>query len=110
MNRLKELRKSRRLTQKDFAKQFNISQSGYARWESGKVKIDRNSLNSLAEFYNVSVDYILGEEQSKSILSGNMLIIIKDNGEKEVIELTNKDKDFLNMFLINYVKGNKSSK
>ena len=59
MNRLKELRKSRGLTQTEVAKQIGISQNSYSYWENGKVKIDNNSLKRLADLFNVTVDYIL---------------------------------------------------
>lgn len=59
MNRLKELRKSRGLTQTEVAKQIGISQNNYSYWENGKVKIDNNSLKRLADLFNVTVDYIL---------------------------------------------------
>lgn len=60
MNRLRELRKSRRMTQNDIAKLVGIGQSGYSFWENGRSKIDDASLKKLAEFYGVTVDYLLG--------------------------------------------------
>lgn len=62
MNRLRELRKSKRMTQSDVAKIVGIGQSGYSFWESGRSKIDDASLRKLAGFYGVSVDYLLGED------------------------------------------------
>lgn len=62
MNRLRELRKSRRMTQTDIAALVGIGQSGYSFWENGRSKIDDASLKKLADFYNVSVDYLLGGE------------------------------------------------
>ena len=60
MNRLRELRKAHRMTQTDVAKLVGMGQSGYSFWESGRSKIDDASLKKLANFYNVSVDYLLG--------------------------------------------------
>ena len=60
MNRLRELRKARRMTQSDVAKIVGIGQSGYSFWENGRSKIDDASLKKLAGFYGVTVDYILG--------------------------------------------------
>lgn len=62
MNRLKELRKSRGLTQTDVAKYIGISQNNYSYWENGKVKIDTGSMQKLADFFGVTVDYILGND------------------------------------------------
>ena len=60
MNRLRELRKAHRMTQTDVAKLVGIGQSGYSFWESGRSKIDNASLAKLADFYGVTVDYLLG--------------------------------------------------
>lgn len=66
MNRLKELRKSRRMTQTEVAQMMGIGQSGYSFWESGRSKIDNASLQKLATFYHVSVDYLLGNDPQTS--------------------------------------------
>lgn len=63
MNRLRELRKSKRLTQAELASRLNITQSAYSLWETGKSQIASDSLNWLSSFYGVSVDYILGNPE-----------------------------------------------
>ena len=60
MNRLKEARKAKRLTQKEVADYIGLSQGQYSNWERGGVKIDDVSLRRLAELFEVSVDYLLG--------------------------------------------------
>lgn len=62
MNRLRELRKAHRMTQTEVAKIVGIGQSGYSFWESGRSKIDDASLQKLANFYGVTVDYLLGAD------------------------------------------------
>lgn len=62
MNRLRELRKARRMTQVDIASMVGIGQSAYSFWESGRSKIDDASLRKLSAFYGVTVDYILGAD------------------------------------------------
>ena len=62
MLRLKEVRKSKGLTQQDVAKYVGISQNNYSYWENGKVKIDNDSIKKLADLFNVSVDYLLGRD------------------------------------------------
>lgn len=58
--RLKKLRKERGLLQKDIAKMLNISASAYGYYEQNKRDPDTKTLQLLADFYNVSVDYLLG--------------------------------------------------
>ena len=60
MNRLKELREDKDLYQKDVAKMLGISQQYYSEYESGNRAIPIFHLIKLAEFYNVSIDYIVG--------------------------------------------------
>ena len=77
MNRLKELRKSHRLSQAEIAKILNITQSGYSLWELEKVTIDNKSLQKLANLYNVSIDYILGKNQNLTELTNDEEELIK---------------------------------
>ena len=60
MLRLKDLREDRDLKQDDVAKFLNISQTNYSKYELGKINIPISSLIKLSEFYNTSVDYLLG--------------------------------------------------
>lgn len=60
MNRIKDLREDRDLSQSEIAKVIKTSQQQYSKIEIGKSDISGEKLKLLAEFYNVSVDYILG--------------------------------------------------
>lgn len=59
---LKKLRKEKRLTQKEFASLMKVSQQTIASWESGRAVPGSDTLNKLADFFNVSTDYLLGRE------------------------------------------------
>ena len=59
MNRLKELREAKGLTQKEFGRIMNASQNTVSQWESGKRDIDTTRLKQFALFFNVSTDFIL---------------------------------------------------
>ena len=60
MLRLKDLREDKDLKQEDVAKFLNISQTNYSKYELGKINIPISSLIKLSEFYNTSIDYLLG--------------------------------------------------
>lgn len=62
MNNLRFLRKRKGLTQTDVANFIGISQNNYSYWENGKVKIDNATLIKLADYFGVSIDYLLGRE------------------------------------------------
>ena len=63
--RIKDLREMNNLTQKVLAEYLNISQATYARYETGEIKIDIESIIKLAKFYKVTTDYILGLSNEK---------------------------------------------
>ncbi|WP_406242060.1 helix-turn-helix domain-containing protein [Tissierella carlieri] len=69
--RIKTLRNERNLLQKDLAEQLNLSQQTISLYESEKRQPDYQILQSIADFFNVSVDYLLGRTDIKdsSILS-----------------------------------------
>lgn len=58
--RLKELRESMNITQKNIANLLFIKQNTYCQYEKEIRQIPMNALITLAQFYNVSTDYILG--------------------------------------------------
>lgn len=59
MNRIKELRTAQNLNQKDFAKIIGIAQPTLSGWETGRTQIDYENLNKLADYFCVSLDYLL---------------------------------------------------
>ncbi len=60
MNRIRDLREDRDLSQSEIAKVINTTQQQYSKIETGKADISGEKLKRLALFYNVSADYILG--------------------------------------------------
>lgn len=59
-NNLKELRKLKRLTEKEVGQLINLSQQQYSSIENNLYKITHDKLIVLAKFYETSIDYILG--------------------------------------------------
>lgn len=57
--RIRNLREDRDLTQNEISKLLNISQVAYSYYELNKRNIPLDSLCKLADFYDVSVDYLL---------------------------------------------------
>ena len=58
--RIRNLREDRDLQQKDLAKLLQCSQVCYSYYEIGKRDIPTDVLIKLAQFYNTSIDYLLG--------------------------------------------------
>lgn len=61
--RLKELRKAEKLTQRDMAEKLNIVQPSYIRYENGTAEPSQETLIKIAEIFDVSVDYLLGRKE-----------------------------------------------
>ena len=57
--RIRDLREDHDLKQEDLAKLLNCTQACYSNYENGKRDIPTEVLRILAEFYNVSIDFLL---------------------------------------------------
>lgn len=64
MNRFKELRKQKGITQIELAQTLGVKQTTVSKWEVDKATPDYSTLIKLAEFYGVSADYLLGIDGS----------------------------------------------
>ena len=68
--RLKELREDHDLTQQKLADLLKITRQNYSRWETSEKIIPLKHLNTLANFYDVSLDYIMGINNIKNAVLG----------------------------------------
>ena len=64
--RIRDLREDRDLKQEDLAKVLNCTQACYSNYENGRRNIPTEILGKLADFYGVSVDYLLGRTGTKT--------------------------------------------
>ena len=71
MNRLKELRKEKKLTQEELAGEIGVSKITILRWENGERQIKPDKYQELACYFGVSVGYLLGysddRQETKSV-------------------------------------------
>ena len=58
-SRPRQLREDKDLNQTEVAKMLGMSQTGYSKYETGENDIPTDILIKLADFYDVSVDYLL---------------------------------------------------
>lgn len=65
LHRLRELREDNDLRQEDIANLLKTTQQVYSRYEKGINEIPIRHLITIARFYNVSIDYLVGETDTK---------------------------------------------
>lgn len=94
MNRLKELRQEKKLSQKELAENIGVHYRTLQNWENGESQIKSNNAKQLADYFGVSVGYLLGySEEPKSVdkiesklLMHKQYILKLNNIEIEVIK------------------------
>lgn len=67
LKRLRDLREDRDLSQKEIAALLGIQQTVYSRYERGFQNIPLEHLLTLAEYYKVSIDYIMNRTEKQEI-------------------------------------------
>ena len=111
--RIKELRKANKLTQKQLAKKINVDCSAVTKWETGKANPDFEKQQFLADFFDVSVDYLLGRTDKKEghiendVPKENTIVYCRE-GQTTQVELT-EDKMNLILKMIDAIKDDDSN-
>lgn len=68
-DRLRELREDRSLTQDQLAEHLKITRQQLSSYENGRFEPNMDTLVSIADFFDVSLDYLLGRTKAKYNLS-----------------------------------------
>ena len=102
MNRLKQLRKEKRLTQQELSEAIGVTRRGLQKWENGESQIKSNNAKELADYFGVSVGYLLGYEPESEQVSnykkikihfsngGELSFIVINFTEKELTKITSQ--------------------
>lgn len=88
--RLAALRRQRNLSQEELAKLMHLNQSTIAYYEANKKKPSYEVLQSLANFFNVSVDYLLGRTDDPRTIEQ-----INEEAQKKIEEALEGDEELL---------------
>ena len=65
--KLREIRKSRNISQLKLAMDLNMSQNTISRYETGEREPGINELIKIADYFHISVDYLLGRTDNPNI-------------------------------------------
>lgn len=96
MNRLKELRKDKKISQTTLAKLLNVNEKTISRWENGESNIKPEKAEELAKIFNVSVAYLLGYSEYESFLDITKDFLNNDSdddNDPEYIKLQEETKE-----------------
>lgn len=66
--RIRDLREDNDLKQKDLAAYLSVDQSTYSDYENGRINIPVDILIKIADYYNVSLDYLVGRSNTKEFV------------------------------------------
>lgn len=115
--RIKELRLSKKLTQQEVADRIGITRPAYTAYESGKRQPDFDTLETLAQLYEVTTDYLLGRNKVPKWASKSEVIeldkILQSNvgmayGEEGPV--TDEDREAINDLIASYYWRKKQKK
>lgn len=112
-NRLKKLRKDKKISQEDFAKKIGVSRSSVGNYETNQNMPTAEILDKIADILDCSIDYLLCKtdiknpgEQIDDILNEAMIGMSKADYEKLTDTQKKQIRDFA-IFVKNQVEGDK---
>ncbi|KRO00923.1 helix-turn-helix transcriptional regulator [Companilactobacillus kimchiensis] len=105
-NTLKKLRSKTHRTQKEIAKALGVAPTTYASWEQGKREPDQAATIRIADYFNVTLDYLYGRNETPQWAKQKDTIDLKSFLDKNLVgafydgdELTDEQRDKLKIAL-----------
>ena len=108
MNRMKLLREQHNLSQTDLARILNISRQSYNFYENEKRDPDTEMLIRIADFFNVSLDYLLGRTNDPSPLTQEKTPSYQEEVLRDIGDITPEMASEVRQF-ISYLKHKEES-
>ena len=71
MNRLKQLRNSRGITQDELGRMLGVQKAAICKYENGRVNMPNSVIMRLVEIFQVSADYLLGTDEVVPLLKSS---------------------------------------
>ena len=85
MNRIAELRKKKKMNQKELGSIVGVAQNTICNWENEKREPDYDSLIKMADYFGVSVDFLLGRDEKMPPSP------VEDGQERNVMRILGRD-------------------
>lgn len=105
MNKLKELREDNDISIEKLLKLLNVSRTTYYNYENELTYPSYKTLFLLADFYKVSIDYLLGykDNSKKAAIYTSLTTYLKDVNIDE--QLTEKEKEIIKIIICSFLKN-----
>lgn len=105
--KLKMLRREKNITQEEFAKALKVTKGAVAMWETDKRTPDVDMLKKIADYFHVSVDYLIGNKNESAIeeLSSKGFFRLKKG--LEPYDISESDAEFLLSVYKAHIESNK---
>lgn len=94
---LKKLRTARNLTQGDLSEEFNISRSAVSMYENGEREPDFETLEMIADYFNVDMNHLLGDVKPLKVSTGRKIPLIGTIAAGTPIEAIENIEDYFNI-------------
>lgn len=121
--RLINLRKNRKLTQKELAVIIGIARTTYSGYENESREPDYETLQKIASFFNVSIDFLLGRVDKPQVVLTDVERELYDNIDlpndilkkyfripKEMSGMSNEEKDMTMDLIIQFLRARKEAR
>ncbi|HEL2301951.1 helix-turn-helix domain-containing protein [Streptococcus suis] len=103
MHRLRELRKEKHMTQEELANAIHVTKLTISNWENDKHPIKSEKVSTLADYFGVSIPYLLGLDDHYKLpipqkLTDELYLINLRKAEllREYLELDKQEQDIIN--------------
>lgn len=110
IKRIRDLREDNDYTQADIAKVLDITRPQYNLYELGDRKFPIDKLKILAEFYDVSIDYILGRTNYKKVVQAETMSSKNNRLTDYYNRLSLEDQDFIMGKMVELYRENNNKK
>ena len=110
MSNIKLLRVEKGLSQEQLAKEAHVTQTAVSQWELGRTAPDKDVANTLADFFGVSLDFLLGRtnDRNNSYIAQNISgsNVVQGSGSVTIGEKISKEEsELLRIYRVLDVRG-----
>lgn len=110
--RIRELREDKGITQEELGKIVNVSKASFSKYEADIIEPNKDTIIALANFFNVSTDYLLCKTDIRNIQEGQDPFGLEQLGFniKDYVPPTPKQKEQIKEIIETILKYNKKDK